>query len=152
MYAEVFAGFWVFVFILFYLAEASNKKPIGIIASLLLILFSLWLLGDTINIRTGELNTYAQTITNIGTLNTSIAGTANSSIANYTVSAALENGTSSIYGTVGGLKNVTYTYTPLVATFLPIPIGNTLGFILLGLGLYLMFAYSVDTFTTTITR
>ena len=172
MYAEVLAAFGVLVFLLFYLAEISNKKPIGIIASLLVILFALSLLGDTINFRTGEVNTVALTFEASGTLNTTGSGTgltfedlnstANSSIANYTLTSSAANSTSAISGvmdslgaasgTIGGNETTVYTYTPLTASFLPIPLGQALGFILLALGLYGAFAYSVDTFTQPITR
>ena len=172
MYAEVLAAFGVLVFLLFYLAEISNKKPIGIIASLLVILFSLWILGDTVSIRTGEVNVIALTFEASGTLNTtgsssglnfaSINSTANSSTANYTLTSSAENSTSAISGlmnslgiasgTIGGNETTVYTYTPLTASFLPIPLGQALGFILLALGLYGAFAYSVDTFTQPITR
>jgi hypothetical protein len=172
MYAEVLAAFGVLVFLLFYLAEISNKKPIGIIASLLVILFALSLLGDTINFRTGEVNTVALTFEANGTLNTTGSGsgltfkdlnsTANSSIENYTITSGAENSTSALSGvmdslgvargSISGNETTTYTYTPLTASYLPIPLGQALGFILLALGLYGAFAYSVDTFTQPVTR
>jgi hypothetical protein len=169
MYAEVLAAFGVLVFLLFYLAEISNKKPVGIIASLLVILFALSLLGDTINFRTGEVNTVALTFEASGTLNTTgsstgltfedMNSTANSSIANYTLTSSAASAISGLmdslgiaHGSIDGNETTVYTYTPLTASFLPIPLGQALGFILLALGLYGAFAYSVDTFTQPITR
>lgn len=160
MYAEVFAGYAVFVFILLYLTELSNKKPIGIIASLLLLLLGVWLIGDsTIYIRTGETTLNVENITVSTVLNSTLTGTV---LTNGTETLGLDNvtnssftalssensdGTGSEFNVRDGSSTTTYDYTALSMPYLPIPLGQMIAFTLIGLGIYGTAAYAVDTFT-----
>lgn len=159
MYAEVFAAYSVLVFLLFYLAEISNKKPVGIFAALFLILLGVWFIGDpTLYIRSGETKLISNTLTGelLNSENTTLVGnlTGYSSLQDN-VTDYIENTTGyhfavsagSSAGTLIGNETLTYDYTALTVPYLPISFGHVLSILFIGSGIYLFVAYSVDTFT-----
>ena len=153
MYAEVLGGYGLLVFLLIFIAEVSNKKPIGILASLLVIMLGVWLLGDsTIYLRTGETATLVQNNGGGNSVNTSLVGVSQLSVTNFTSYNETLTGFLNDTTNLNYTRIATYTYTPIVAAFFNITLGRLLALLFIGLGLYGTAAYSVDTFSQPVQR
>lgn len=146
MYAEVFAVYGIFVFLLILVAEISSKKPLGMLAGLLMILLGVWLIGDTtIYLRTGESATLYQVDKANNTFNTSLSGLSALNTSNYTSYNETLNGIFNRTDTLNYSKTTAYTYTQITAPYFTL--SSVLALFLLATGLYTLYAYAVDTFT-----
>ena len=109
MYLEV-VGFWGLICLaFFYIAEWKNKNvTIGLIGSILLVVLGIWLVGNPIEIKTGETSSLIQT------------SIANSSVSNIT------------YTPTSGSEIKSNVYSAVSAGFFNLNLSLGLVFMLIG--------------------
>lgn len=114
------AGFWGLIcLVMFYIAEWKNRNvAIGLIGGILLVLLGAWLLGDPLQIKTGESLSLSQT------------SIANMSDPNLT------------YTPTSGSETKSNIYTPVIAGFFNLNL--SLGIIFMLVGIMACYRYAMQ--------
>lgn len=149
MYAEILGGYGILIFLFVFLAEVSNKKILGMVGSLLLLLLGLWLIGDpTIQLRTGDRAVLDQGDLYNTSVSTNLAGGSSlNAISNYTAYSENLTGSLNSISDLNYTRVTSYTYSDINApVFFSITIGQILALIFLGLGVYGFAAYAIEQF------
>lgn len=146
MLFEILLLFGVFITLLLFFSEVSKMPALGLIGGLSILLLSYWVLTDDIQIKTGEVITSTILKNGTETGNTFLEGNAVlSNITNGSIYNETANGTIDLLGTEEVNKTITYQFDDIppdsIASFY-----QTFGLILLLLGLYITFHYTMALF------
>jgi uncharacterized membrane protein YeiB len=149
MYAEILGGYGILIFLFVFIAEVSDKKILGMVGSLLLLLLGAWLIGDpTLQLRTGDTAVLVQNDLYNTSVDTSLAGGSSlNALNNYTTYSENVTGSLNSIGDLNYTRVTSYTYSDINApVFFSITIGQALAFIFIGLGVYGFAAYAIEQF------
>jgi putative Mn2+ efflux pump MntP len=128
MIAETFTFYALIVILLGFFAEFSKKPVFGLFGSILLILLGIYVITDGLQLKTGETNAITQLR----------EGT---DLTDGTTDNSTYSETTTLNETITETSTTTYEYTSPTLPGFPI---NSLGLILVLLGLYSVYAYVLE--------
>jgi hypothetical protein len=138
VYFEILGFYSLFLVVLFAFAEATNKYPIGIIASVLMCVMGLWLLTDGIQIKTSQ----AINDTLSGQLSRAGADIQNSIVNGNTTTTNITINETEL-SNASDTGSIIWTYQDIPDTPY-MPIQNVIGFVLVLLSFYGGLYYTME--------
>jgi hypothetical protein len=143
MLLEVFGLYGIFLLVLFAYAEIAKKPPVGLIASVLLIPLSVWLISDGLQIKTGEIISATETNVNLGNISTILNGNQSVNLMNESIYTELLSGDNNATSYIERNQRMINVYTDIPATY-GVQLSTVLGIAGFALFLYGSLRYTLE--------